>query len=262
MKLIDTHCHIHESDYPLDRATVLRDAATANVTEIFCIGTDVESSRDAVRFAREFDGKFGVKISATVGAHPHHAKDLVDADYDVLKKLATEAVGMGEIGLDYFYEFSPRKAQIAALERQLQIAVDHNLPVVFHTRDGGKNSYSAFDDIWSIIDNFPGIRGIFHSFTDTRENLKRAVDRGFFIGVNGIMTFNKNPEQAEMYRTIPLDRMVIETDAPFLSPKPFRGKTNQPSYVRNIAEFIASTHSVSLAKIANQTTKNALSVFT
>ncbi|MCL1876962.1 TatD family hydrolase [Candidatus Saccharibacteria bacterium] len=285
MKFVDTHCHIHEDDYPLDRVEVLKNAANAGVTEIFCVGTDIKSSQDAIQFANEFDEKFGVKISATIGVHPHEVKDLVEADYDVLSNLVNCAqdslpskikngqisgpflhektvlcaklAGIGEIGLDYFYEFSPREVQIKALERQLQIASDHNLPVSFHVRDGAKNSHSAFVDFWSIIANFPKIRGVMHSFTDTRDNLNRALNNGFFIGVNGIITFNKDPDQTAMYRAIPLDRILLETDTPFLSPKPFRGKPNQPSRIREIAEFLAEFMNVPVEKIAEQTTKNA-----
>ena len=247
MTLVDTHCHIHEADYPLDREQTLQAAIEAGVTKVLVVGTDMKSSVDAVKFAREREN-----VWAIVGVHPHEAKHGIDG----LAELATEpkVVGIGEIGLDYYYNHSPREMQIEILNQQLEIALKHNLPISFHVRE-------AFDDFWPIFDNFHGIRGVLHSFTDSISNMGKGLERGLLIGVNGIATFNKDLEQAKMYKSIPLERMVLETDAPFLAPKPYRGKTNQPAFVRNIAEFLASDRGNDLNGIAASTTKNAETTF-
>ena len=247
MTLVDTHCHIQEADYPLDREQTLQAAIEAGVTKVLVVGTDMKSSVDAVKFAREREN-----VWAIVGVHPHEAKHGIDG----LAELATEpkVVGIGEIGLDYYYNHSPREMQIEILNQQLEIALKRNLPISFHVRE-------AFDDFWPIFDNFHGIRGVLHSFTDSISNMGKGLERGLLIGVNGIATFNKDLEQAKMYKSIPLERMVLETDAPFLAPKPYRGKTNQPAFVRNIAEFLASDRGDDLNEIAISTTKNAETTF-
>ena len=158
---------------------------------------------------------------------------------------------IGEIGLDYYYTHSPKQTQLAALRAQLDVAVKYDLPVIFHVRE-------AFDDFWPVFDSYEGkIRGVLHSFTDTKDNLQKALDRGLYIGVNGISTFTKDEAQRQMFDAIPLDRLLFETDAPFLTPHPFRGKVNEPALVRNVAEYHAQRRQLSLEAIALQTTKNA-----
>ena len=144
--------------------------------------------------------------------------------------------------------------QIKALEEQLQLAQKYKKPVIFHVRE-------AFDDFWPILDNFHDIRGELHSFTDTKENLAEALKRGLFIGVNGISTFTKDPAQQAMFQSIPIERMLLETDAPFLTPKPLRGKVNEPAFVRHVAEFHAQIRGISIQEIASQTTTNARALF-
>ncbi|MDB5165766.1 MAG: putative Uncharacterized deoxyribonuclease YabD [Candidatus Saccharibacteria bacterium] len=246
--LVDTHCHIHESNYPLDIGDVMKHAHGSGVSKLICVGTSEQSSLEAVAFAAQHE-----QCYATVGVHPHDAKDgyrkiaeLVQANKDV--------VAIGEIGLDYFYTHSPREVQITALETQLQLARDNNLPVIFHVRE-------AFDDFWPILDNFSGMRGELHSFTDSYDNLAKGLERGLFIGVNGISTFTKDMEQQKTYDQIPLDKLLLETDAPFLTPVPHRGKVNQPAYVRVIAEYHAKRRHISLKEIAVATTINATALF-
>lgn len=246
MSLIDTHCHIHESDYPAaDRA--IKRAHEAGIQEIICVGTSEKSSHQAVRFAKTRPGVF-----ASIGVHPHDTKDGFEEIFSLSN--APKVVAVGEIGLDYYYTHSPREVQIAALEAQLDFALKYDLPVIFHVRD-------AFDDFWPIFDNFKGIRGELHSFTDSRENLQRAIERGLFIGVNGISTFSKDAEHAAMFKEIPLGRMLLETDAPFLTPKPLRGKINEPAFVKYVAKYHAGERGVSIEEIAEQTTANARALF-
>lgn len=243
---VDTHCHIHESYYELDRDEVIRRASEAGVNTLLCVGTSKESSRQAIEFSASRDNVF-----ATIGVHPHDTKD----GYDIASMAENKkVVAVGEIGLDYFYNHSPREVQLEALEAQIKVAQEHNLPIIFHVRE-------AFDDFWPIFDKYPGIRGELHSFTDNEENLKKGLERGLYIGVNGISTFTKDESQKVLFDNIPLDRLLLETDAPFLTPNPFRGKVNEPAYVRNIAEYHANRRGISVEAIAKATTDNARALF-
>lgn len=246
--LIDTHCHIHEVDFPLAVNEVLQHAKDANVQQLICIGTNVESSQAAIVFADNHD-----HVWASVGVHPHDTQN----GYDAIRSLAgtsDKIIAIGEIGLDYFYTHSTKEVQIRALEFQIQIALAHNLPIIFHVRE-------AFDDFWPIFEKYPGIRGELHSFTDTKENLNKALSKGLYIGVNGISTFTKDQLQKDMFDSIPLNRLLLETDAPFLTPAPFRGKVNEPAFVRNIAEYHANRRGISVQKIASATTANTKKLF-
>lgn len=246
--LIDTHCHIHEVDFPLPVDDVLEHARAAGIATLVCVGTGEESSRGAVAFAESHDATW-----ASVGVHPHDTKD----GYSNIAHIAgssDKVVAVGEIGLDYFYTHSPKEVQIAALKTQIEVALTQDLPIIFHVRE-------AFDDFWPIFDMYPGIRGELHSFTDSKENLQKALSRGLYIGVNGISTFTKDEVQKEMFDSIPLDRLLFETDAPFLTPAPFRGKVNEPAFVRNIAEYHAKRRGISVEEIADATTANAKSLF-
>lgn len=245
--LIDTHCHIHEADYPYDGTEVIERAHSAGVMKMICVGTNQKSSEEAIDFAERHDSSF-----AAVGVHPHDAKDGVEG----IKKLlgAKKIVAVGEIGLDYYYNNSPRDIQIAALEQQLQWALDYNLPVSFHVRD-------AFDDFWPIFSNFSGIRGVLHSFTDTAANLEKGIAKGLYVGVNGISTFTKDTSQKKVFASIPLERLLLETDAPFLTPAPHRGKINEPGRVREVATQQAKLRGVSLDDVASSTSRNAQQLF-
>ncbi len=244
--LVDTHCHIHELDYSLPIEGVYTNAREASVEQVICVGTSVESTRHAIEFAQQYPW-----ARASIGVHPHDTKD----GYNIAEYAKdTGVVAVGEIGLDYYYNHSPKETQIKALREQIQVALDHNLPIIFHVRD-------AFDDFWPIFDSFEGIRGVLHSFTDSRKNMEKAIEKGLFIGVNGISTFTKDPAQQAMFDAIPLDKLLLETDAPFLTPSPFRGKINEPALVRTVAEHIANRRGLSTDEIATQTTANARALF-
>lgn len=247
MQLVDTHCHIHESNYPIDKEDVLTRARNVGVSRLICVGTSEQSSKEAVEFASRHDDVF-----ASIGVHPHDTKD----GWQKIAELvgADKAVAVGEIGLDYFYTHSPRETQIMALEAQIDLAMKANLPIIFHVRD-------AFADFWPVFDNFTGIRGELHSFTDTKVNMEQALNRGLYIGVNGISTFTKDQMQKEMFASIPLESLLLETDAPFLTPTPFRGKVNEPAFVEKVAEHHALIRGVSVADVAKVTTANAHALF-
>lgn len=248
--LVDTHCHIHEP-YDLPRDEVFQRAAEQGVSQIICVGTNEISSHDALRFAERNNTVF-----ASIGVHPHDTKD----GYGRIAELADTAtpaqklVAVGEIGLDYFYTNSPKETQIQALKEQIEVALKHDLPIIFHVRE-------AFDDFWPIFDSYEGIRGVLHSFTDSQKNLDIAINKGLYIGVNGISTFTKDDAQKAMFDSIPLDRIVFETDAPFLTPTPYRGKINEPAYVRTIAEYHANRRGISVEEIAQRSSQNARALF-
>jgi TatD DNase family protein len=245
--LIDTHCHIHEPyELPIDE--VLQRATEAGVVEYICVGTSETSSKLAIDFAEAH-----ARAYAVIGVHPHDTKDGYSA-IDDLAGTSSKIVAIGEIGLDYFYTHSSREVQMEALEAQIQIALKHDLPIIFHVRE-------AFDDFWPIFDKYPGIRGELHSFTDSSANLQMALDRGLYIGVNGISTFTKDEMQKNTFDSIPLNRLLLETDAPFLTPAPLRGKVNEPAYVKLVAEYHANRRGLPLKSIADATTTNARTVF-
>lgn len=244
--LIDTHCHIHENNYP-DADGALERAFENGVEKLICVGTDNSTSREAAEFASRHKN-----VYFSVGAHPHDSKDGFDVVMQIAKENPAKLVAIGEIGLDYFYTHSPRETQIAAFEAQLQIALDAGLPVIFHVRE-------AFEDFWPIFRNFTGLTGVLHSFTDTAENMQKAVSEGLYIGVNGISTFAK--DKRLMWQAIPLEKMLLETDAPFLTPVPYRGKVNEPAFVRNVAEYHATMRGVELEHLARATSANASTLF-
>lgn len=249
MYLVDTHCHIHDANYPLDIGDTIRRAHEVGVGQMICVGTSEESSKLAVDFAAQHEGIF-----ASIGVHPHDTKDGWKGIATLANRQNERLVAVGEIGLDYFYTHSPRDVQINALEGQINLALKYNLPIIFHVRE-------AFDDFWPIFDNFHGISGVLHSFTDSEKNMEEAVKRGLSIGVNGISTFTKSLAQQEMFAHIPLEKMLLETDAPFLTPAPLRGKVNEPAFVKHVAEFHATKRNVTLEEIAKQTTANARALF-
>ena len=258
MPLVDSHCHIHDDEFFPEKKEEIYQQARETGVSMICVGTDVRSSQQAVEFARTHEGCYAV-----VGIHPHEAKDsdvaeiraLLEADRLSGENLEPKIIiGIGEIGLDYFYEHSPRHIQQQRLREQLQLAVQFNMPVSFHIRE-------AFDDFWPIFDGFMGLRGVLHSFTDTHKNLEEGFKRGLYVGINGISTFTKDHDQLRLYTNAPLERILLETDAPFLTPKPFRGKMNVPAYVELVAKHQALLKGISLDEVAHQTTANAKKLF-
>lgn len=253
MELVDTHCHIHSMDYGLDTSEVIRAAKQSNVNRLICVGTDLEDSIRAIDFVKELPN-----VWASIGIHPHEADKFLQAKNSVYKfsQLATrdKVISIGECGLDYYYNYSSKKSQAEVLNLQLGLAMESNLPVIFHVRN-------AFDDFWPIVDRYIGIKAVLHSFTDDKINLQKALDRNFYIGVNGIVTFTKNSDQIEVYKTIPLTNLVLETDSPYLTPVPFRGMICEPKHVRVIIDFLAKLRGETSEDIADQTTENAKTLF-
>lgn len=248
----DTHCHIHDPEFfPEGGDKPYEDAISKGVKRIFCVGTDIASSQAAVDFSASKGGAFAV-----VGIHPHEAHKEMPASDDFVTWCMGQAgpklVGVGEIGLDYYYENSPRNEQIKLFEKQIAMALSLGLPISFHVRD-------AFDDFWPIVDNFSGIRGVLHSFTDTMENMEKGLGRGMYIGVNGIATFARDRDAVT--QAIPDDRLLFETDAPFLTPVPLRGKINVPGNVSLIASCVAELRGTTVEELSQRTEQNVTRLF-
>lgn len=269
MDIVDTHCHIHEiTDNPrgntpvhnkwagagvADADQVIADAEAQGVTRLVCVGTTISDSRLAVAFVQSRPQTW-----ATIGIHPHEAA-ACDGDAAALADFASLAgsskvVAVGECGLDYYYNHSPKSAQERILRFQMELAVQYNLPMSFHVRD-------AFDDFWPIFDAYPGIRGVVHSFTAGRAVLDQALERGLYIALNGIATFTKDQEQLAAAKAVPLERLVVETDAPYLTPSPYRGKICEPKHARTNLAFIAELHELPESEAAAATTANACRLF-
>lgn len=258
--IIDSHCHIHDQDFPFSKEEVFENMREMGVGAAICVGTDAENSVRAVEFCKENSNE-EIQLFAAVGIHPHEAEKVdFERDLSTLRNLTKNqnVIAIGEIGLDYFYENSPREAQEKVLWEQLKIAFEADLPVSFHVRN-------AFDDFWQILDNFEAeygqIRGVLHSFTDSEENLTRALERGFYIGINGISTFVKEKDLLEMFKKIPLNRILLETDAPYLAPQGKRGKKNQPAWTALVAQDLATKRNLSQEEIAQITTQNTKNLF-
>jgi TatD DNase family protein len=268
LELFDTHCHIHEmvrrttsvydkwhsDDVERTPEDVIAAAHQEGVNRMLCIGTTLTDSELAVEFVAERDG-----LWASIGIHPHEAaKHLTSAAKKQFAGLLKDGPGkskivaIGECGLDYFYDHSPREAQIDLLKFQIELALEHDLPLSFHVRE-------AFDDFWPILESYHGakIRGVLHSYTDNAANLEKAVQHGLYFGVNGIVTFVKSEAQRVIYRTIPQRLLLLETDAPFLTPVPFRGRVCEPKHVRVTAQFLADLREENLEDLAAATTANA-----
>lgn len=253
LEFVDTHCHVQFEDYPLDTDEVLAGAAENGVTRLIAVGCSLHDSEKAVEFARRHED-----VWASIGLHPHEAARYVH-DHHALQLFRDlvakdKVVAIGEAGLDYYYEHSPKHDQIKLLKFQLELAQEHNKPMIFHVRD-------AFDDFWPIFDSYKGIRGVVHSFSSSAYDLEAIINRGLFVGLNGIMTFTKQHEQLEAAKAVPLENLLLETDAPFLTPVPFRGKICEPKHVRTIAEFLAELRGEKLRDLSRATTFNAVKLF-
>jgi TatD DNase family protein len=253
MELVDTHCHIHFPEYKFKPETVIKSAQQQGVPRLLCVGCTPSDSKLAIKLAAAYRN-----VWATIGIHPHEAKDYA-GKVDKLNKFAVlvkrpKVVAIGECGLDYFYNHSPAAQQIELLKFQIELAKDNDLPLIFHIRD-------AFEDFWPVFDAYRPLKGVVHSFSATERELEEVLARDLYVGLNGIMTFTKNPAQLAAARAIPLNKLLLETDAPFLTPTPYRGTINEPKYVRVVAEFLAKLRGESLEQLASVTTKNAQKLF-
>jgi TatD DNase family protein len=273
IELFDTHCHIQESNVVantdgsddeetrkrwqklgnLTPAELIARAKEADVTRLLLVGCSLEDSERAIAVAGEHGNTW-----ASIGIHPHESSRYIN-DKPALERFAALAskpkvVAIGECGLDYFYTHSSKEDQMEVLRFQLALAQKHNSPLVFHVRE-------AFDDFWPIFDEFKGLRGIIHSFTADEKVLAEILKRNLYVGLNGIMTFTKSEAQLAAAKAVPLDRLVLETDAPYLTPAPDRASICEPKHVRTTAEFLSKLRGETLEKLAASSTQNAQRMF-
>jgi len=253
ISLIDTHCHLDMEAYEQDLEQVLHDALSAGVKNIITIGIDLNSSQKAVDIARRYD-----HIYAAVGIHPHEATSCTEATLRAIEELAHDekVVGYGEIGLDYAKLYAPVDVQQKAFAEQLQLAKKLNLPVVIHDRD-------AHADTMSILqDNAPYPRGgVMHCFSGDLELADQVIALGLYVSIPGIVTFKNAADLQKVAQNVAADRLLLETDGPFLAPTPFRGKRNTPDKVLYTAKRVAELRSTSVEEIAHVTTANACNLF-
>jgi TatD DNase family protein len=265
--LIDTHAHLDSPRYDADRETMLKAALEAGVGTVLSIGIGEgpETMHRALDLCREFAGRTDVpRLYATAGVHPDEAASLDDPALDKLNKLlsAPEVIACGEIGLDYYWDTAPRAVQQEAFIEQMELAAGHCLPIVIHCRAAeraGTGDTAAWDDTLDLLHRHwrqTGLGGILHCFAGTLEHARRAIDFGFLISFAGNITFPKAQAIRDVAQALPLESLLVETDAPFLTPVPRRGQRNEPAYVTGTAEKLAELVDVEVEELAAVTTKN------
>ena len=257
--LVDTHAHLDFRQFNGDRQAVLARAWQAGVAAIITIGIDLKTSRAAVALA-ETDRR----IFATAGFHPHDARAAHDAALAELQEIARhpQVVAIGEMGLDYYRDRSPRDVQRRVFRQQLDIASELGKPVVIHDREAHADTLKILCQ-WTAASQTPpsGYRGVLHCFSGDLRLAQEVIELGFFIGVDGPITYRNVHQLAAIIKTLPLDKLLLETDAPFLTPHPFRGKRNEPAYLKFVAEKIADLKNLTPEEVAQTTAANANTLF-
>lgn len=252
MRMIDSHCHLADAKFDADRAEVIARAKAAGIERMITIADDLNEAQKCLHIAEKFE-----HIFCTVGVHPHNAKTWNTQSGAALKTLAARSkktVAIGEIGLDYHYDFSPREMQRAVFREQLTIADDLDLPVVVHCRE-------AVEDVWQIVDELRPGKLVLHCCTERWADVERFVARGYLLSFTGIVTYPNAADIRETVKACPLEQMMIETDAPYLAPVPHRGKRNEPAFVVEVAKAVAAIKGLPAEKIAAATARNAIDFF-
>ena len=257
--LFDTHCHLDFESFHDDIEAVVERAAAAGVTRIIVPGLDLDNAPAVLGLAERFPG-----VYVAVGVHPNSAAGWRDEWISQLRDLAQhdKVVAIGEIGLDYYWDKTPPATQKRALTQQLELAAELGLPVIIHNRDASEDVVRLLSELVTRHSSLvTPLRGVLHSFSADWLTAEAALVLGFYLGFTGPLTYKKAGDLRAIAARVPLDRVLIETDAPFLAPHPFRGQRNEPAYVRLVAERLAEVRGVSLAEIAAATTTNALELF-
>ncbi|WP_028591683.1 TatD family hydrolase [Paenibacillus massiliensis] len=253
MQLFDTHTHLDASQFKEDQEQVIARAVEAGVTRMVNVGFNRETIPTTMELVEKYDF-----IYAAIGWHPVDAIDMKDGDLEWIAELCRhdKVVAIGEIGLDYYWDTSPKDVQQQVLRRQIGLARELSMPIVIHNRD-------AHEDIVKILreEKAGDVGGIMHSFSGSWETAKLCLDMGFHLSFGGPITFKNARQPKEVLEKVPLDRLLIETDAPYLTPHPFRGKRNESAYVKYVAEAAADIKGISLEELAEITTKNGLERF-
>lgn len=253
MRLFDTHAHINDNRFDNDREAMLDDCLAQGVEYIMCPAVDRETAESAIALAAKYD-----YVYAAVGVHPHESKDVTEADYEYFKDQALhndKVKAIGEIGLDYYYDFSDRETQMRQFKRQLELAREVDLPIIIHDRD-------AHGDIMDTLRTYgKGNYGIFHCYSGSWEMAKECIKMGYYISFAGPVVFPKSTKLKEVAKEVPLDRLLIETDSPYLTPPPFRGRRNDPSKTQFVAQEIASLKGMDSEELAAIALANGKRIF-
>lgn len=253
MRLTDTHAHLNDDKYSADLPDVIERARAAGVERIICCGYDVASSEKAVEITSEFEC-----VYATVGTHPHDAKHYNAQARSRIAELANnrKVVAVGEIGLDFHYDFSPREDQFVAFADQIDLARELKLPIVVHSRESNPEALQVLRDSAANV-----VGCVFHCFSGDEAFAREVLDMGFYIGFDGPVTYKSSDTLRSVARMCPADRILIETDCPYLTPVPYRGKRNEPAYVRYVAEAVAAAKQMPVDELAAVTSSNAAVLF-
>ena len=245
--LFDTHAHLDDRAFHEDRDTLIAGLPEKDVGLVMNPGCSLESSRNAVKLANQYD-----HVYAAVGSHPDVASEVNATVLEEYRKLCKEnpkVKAIGEIGIDYHYEDIPREIQLRAFRMQMELAQELQLPVIVHERE-------AHEDGMAVVKEFPQVTGVFHCYSGSAEMARQLVDLGWYIGFTGVLTFKNARKAVETAASIPLERIVLETDCPYMAPEPFRGKRNDPGYIYRMAEKLAEIRGLSLEEIRAITTEN------
>lgn len=249
----DSHAHLDHVKFHGDREALIQQAEEEGVNLILNPGSDLASSKDALTLAKAHD-----PIYAAVGVHPHEAKEVDSRTFKELEELAKhpKVVAIGEIGLDYHYDFSPRDTQRLVFERQILLAKKLSLPIVIHCREAHGDTYEL------LAEHYPTDQGgVMHSFSGSAEMAWRYIKLGLYLSISGPVTFKNARKTVEVVKEIPLEHLLIETDCPYLTPVPFRGKRNHPALVKYVAQKIAEIKGITVEEVAEKTTENAKKLF-
>ncbi len=260
LELADTHCHLDFGDFDADREVVIERAREAGLVYLIVPGTDLESSRKAVGLAEAHR-----EVFAAVGAHPHAASRTGDSELRELRKLAEhpKVVAVGEIGLDYFRNYSPREGQVRAFQSQLDMAAELVKPIIVHNRKAEGDLLAMLEGWTQTLKgtSLEGKAGVLHSFSAGLAAAAKSVSLGFYIGFTGPLTYRSGEGMRQVALSAPLERILVETDSPFLSPEGHRGKRNEPAWLRSVAAKVAEIRGLTEAEAANLTTQNARTLF-
>lgn len=251
-QMIDSHAHLDEERFDEDRDELIKSLKGNAISYVINPSSDMETSRRVVELSNKYENIF-----AAVGIHPHDAEGFKEEDLDELREISKDerVVGIGEIGLDYYYDNSPRDIQKEVFRKQLELSHELDLPVIIHTRD-------AMGDTYDILKEFEGrVRGVMHCYTGSIEMAEKFMKLGFYISIAGPVTFKNAVNVREMAKQIPLERLLIETDSPYLAPVPNRGKRNDPTNVRYVADMLANLKEIQIDKIIEHSRENTVELF-
>lgn len=251
--IVDAHCHLTDEKFENDRDEIIRNFNANKMEFVVLPGDTLSSSKEACLLSEKYD-----RIYCAVGLHPHEAKDYnfsVEEELTQFIKKYPKVIAIGEIGLDYYYDYSPREVQKDVFRKQLDLAYRYHLPVIIHSRD-------AMQDTYEILKEYSGkVKGVLHSYSGSVEMAKAFITLGYFISLSGTVTFKNARVAKEVAQAISLDHLMIETDSPYLTPEPFRGKRNEPKLVRLVAEKISEIKDIPVSLVIKRTTENAKTCF-